>query len=315
MRTVALIDADFPDRTRERELLAAAGVGLAELDRPDGATGLDPATVEGLLVMWSRVDTAVLDRYPRLAVVGRFGLGVDNIDRQATARRGVTVVNSGEYATGEVAAHTVALALALLRDVVPNHEAVRGGGWLESVRPDRLRRLTDLTVGVLGPGRIGRRVARAFSAGFGCRVVGCSPTSRADGVEPVSGLADLLAVSDLVTVHVPLTPATRGLIGADELARMPAGSYLVNTSRGGVVEESALADALRSGHLAGAGLDVFGTEPPPPDAPLRTLPNTVLSPHVGYLSGPSLLQARRHTVEDVLAVLDRRTPVHTLLPP
>jgi phosphoglycerate dehydrogenase-like enzyme len=192
---------------------------------------------------------------------------------------------------------------------------VRSGGWLESVRPDRLRRLTDLTVGVVGLGRIGQRVARAFAAGFGCRVVGWSPTSTAEGVEAAASLADLLAVSDLLTVHVPLVPATRGLIGAGELSRMPAGGYVVNTSRGGVVDEAALVAALRSGHLAGAGLDVFGTEPPPADGPLRSLPNVVLSPHVGYLSGPSLLQARRHTIEDVIAVLDRRPPVHTLLPP
>jgi phosphoglycerate dehydrogenase-like enzyme len=156
-------------------------------------------------------------------------------------------------------------------------------------------------------------VARVFTDGFGCSVTGYDAYSTVDGVGAAADLPALLRGSDLVTLHVPLTEATRGLIGEPELALMPRGGYLVNASRGGVIDQGALVDALVRGQLAGAGLDVFEAEPVPADSPLLALDTVVLSPHVGYLSPQSLRQARRQTVEDLIAVLAGGPTVHTLL--
>lgn len=311
MSVVVLLDADFASLDPERLLLGDAGHELAF----DDEASPSPGDVEGLLMTWRPVDDAELSRWPRLRVIGRFGLGVDMIDLEAAREREVAVVNSGEYSTEEVTTQALALTLALLRQVVGGDRATRRGGWTEGTDASRMARVSDLTVGVVGLGRIGRRVGRTWAAGFGCEVVGHDPHATLGAGEPirqVERLEDLLAVADVVTLHSPLTGESRHLIGADQLVTMKRTALLVNVARGGLVDEQALVEALGAGEIGAAGLDVFEDEPLEARAAITRLDNVVLSPHVGYLSPKALEQARRQTVEDLIGVLAGRDPVHTL---
>jgi D-3-phosphoglycerate dehydrogenase len=238
---------------------------------------------EGLIVRSAtRVTRAVLAAGGRLEVVGRAGAGVDTIDVDAATERGVVVMNTPGGNTTAVAEHTLALLLALARRVPAADASLKAGRWDKS----RLGgvELFGKTLGVVGLGRIGREVARR-ALGFRMQVIGYDPYLPRDaaerlGVESVE-LEDLLSRADVVSLHVPLTAETRHLLGAAELARMKPGVRLVNCARGGLVDEAALAAAIASGHVAGAALDVFEQEPPPPDHPLLRLPEVVVTPHLG----------------------------------
>lgn len=228
------------------------------------------------------VDRALLDAAPRLRVVGRAGVGVDNIDLAAATERGIPVLNAPAGNTVSAAELTLALILSLARRVAEADASVRGGRW-ERSRFAGIE-LRGKTLGLVGAGRIGGEVARRAQA-FGMETVAHDPyltEERAEeiGVERVE-LQELLERSDVVTLHVPLTASTRGLIGREELARMKAGAFVVNAARGGVVDEEALAEALAEGRIAGAALDVYDREPLPEDSPLRGCPNVLLTPHLG----------------------------------
>jgi D-3-phosphoglycerate dehydrogenase len=221
------------------------------------------------------------------------------------------VVNSGVYATEEVATHAVTLGLALVRRVMVGDRAVRAGAWPAPADLGRLRRLSTLRVGILGYGRIGRMTADAYRA-LGCIVTVHAP-SRADearsaGFDVTATPDALLRGSDILSIHVGLTEATRGMIGRRELGLLPEGAVVVNTGRGAVIDEEALVAALESGRLAGAGLDVFAAEPLPLDHPLRTHPNAVVTPHTAYYSEESLQACREHTVTSLLDALAGRQP-------
>jgi phosphoglycerate dehydrogenase-like enzyme len=214
-----------------------------------------------------------------LRVIARTGVGYDLIDvAAATAHRVAVTITPGTNQES-VAEHTWALILALARRIVANDRVVHGAGWDRAlVKPAR-----GMTLGLVGMGRIGRAVAVRARA-FRVRVVAFDAIRDAEfderhGIERLP-LDELLACSDVVSLHVPLTPATHGMVNREFLAKMPPKSYLINTSRGGLVVEADLRDALRSGHLAGAGLDVLNHEPPEPGNPLLGLPNVILSPHV-----------------------------------
>ncbi len=263
--------------------------------------------VVGAIVSTDPFDAAVFAAAPRLRVVARVGIGTDSIDLDAATRAGVAVTTTPGALEETVADHTLALMLASLRRVVENDASVRRGEW------ERAGRLTGIdlngaTVGLIGLGTIGRAVARRL-LGFGSHVIACDPAVPAyDGVELVD-LPTLLRRADVVSIHLPLTTETRGLIGADQLKEMRRGAVLVNTARGGIVDESALAEALENGHLRAAALDVFAEEPPPASALLR-LENAVFSPHIAGISERSLRtlvgQATRAVI-DVLA--GRAAPV------
>jgi len=254
---------------------------------------------DGLAGAWAvvagseRYDAAVLDLVPSLRLIARCGVGYDAIDVGAASARGVAVTITADANADGVADLALALMLACLRRLVTADRSVRGGGW----RPDVLAGdLAGATVGVVGLGRVGRKVVERLG-GFGCRLLAHEPYPdqefcRAHGVSVVS-LEELLSASDVVTLHAPLTEKTRALIGAPELAAMKPSAVLVNTSRGGLVDEEALLASLREGRLAGAGLDVFAAEPLPPAHPLLALDNVVLSPHAASFS--------RRTVERMLA--------------
>jgi D-3-phosphoglycerate dehydrogenase len=250
------------------------------LPAEDLARRLGPC--DGLIVRSaSRVTAEVIERAPALAVIGRAGVGVDNVDVEAASRRGIVCMNTPGGNTVAAAEHTMALLLALARRIPQAHAHLMEGGWAR----ERFlgTEVYGKTLGVVGLGRIGTEVVRR-AQGFGMTVIAYDPYLTAEvsqrlGVELVA-LDALLGRADFISVHVPLTKDTRGLIGAAELARTRPGVRLVNCARGGIIDEGALAAAIRAGHVAGAALDVFETEPPA-GSPVLALPSVVVTPHLG----------------------------------
>ncbi|MCS7166871.1 MAG: phosphoglycerate dehydrogenase [Gemmatales bacterium] len=267
------------------ELLHQAGL---EVDYRPGLKGEELRRAlqraDGMIVRsGTRVTADLLEQPGQLRAIVRAGVGVDNIDVAAATRRGIVVMNTPGGNTVSTAEHTWALILSLVRHVPAADASVRAGKW------ERQRfigmQLAGKTLGVVGVGRIGREVARRALA-FDMKVLAYDPFLTAEraaqlGIEPAPSLHALLPHCDIVTLHVPLTDQTRQLLGAREISLMKRGAYLINCARGGVVDETALVEALQSGQLAGAALDVFAEEPPAPDSPLLNLPNVVLTPHLG----------------------------------
>jgi D-3-phosphoglycerate dehydrogenase len=277
-------------------------------------TGLEPEALkqelrqaDALLVRSATKVTAdLIASAPKLAVIGRAGVGVDNIDVAAATQRGIVVCNSPEGNTIAAAEHTMALILALAREVPAASASVAAGEWKRGAFMGV--ELLNKTLGVIGLGKIGSEVA-ARAVAFGMRVIGHDPfvtSERAErlGVEVVE-FDDLLARSDFITVHVPLTRDTQHLIGKTNLAKVKRGVRIINCSRGAVVDESALADAIREGTVAGAGLDVFEKEPPT-DSPLVGLKNVVLTPHLGASTTEAQLKVAVDVAQQVIDVLEGR---------
>jgi D-3-phosphoglycerate dehydrogenase len=267
------------------DLLRQAGL---EVDNRPGLsdTALQEAvqTADGLIVRSGTRVTAELLAHPgKLRAVVRAGVGVDNIDVAAATRRGIVVMNTPGGNTVSTAEHTVTMLMALARHIPAADSSTKQGKWERGKFVGT--QLAGKTLGVVGLGRIGREVARR-AAGLDMKVVGFDPflsPERATqlGIESVAGLAELLPRCDFLTVHTPLTAETRDLIGGRELAALKKGARVLNCARGGIINEEALAEALRSGQVAGAALDVFVQEPPGTDHPLLGLPNVVVTPHLG----------------------------------
>jgi D-3-phosphoglycerate dehydrogenase len=245
---------------------------------------------------------------PSVKVIGRAGVGLDAIDLDAAVARGVTVFHTPDYCVGEVATHAVAMALALNRRLVQADAIVRED-WTRWRELTPVAPLHEQTVGIVGLGLIGRAVAQRFVALAG-EVVGFDPQFDGEpaGVTRASTLDELLERSDVVSLHVPLMPATEGLIDAGALARMKPGALLVNVSRGGLVDEPALIAALRDGVIGGAALDVFAGEPLGTDAPLLAAPNLLVSPHFAWYSTGSERGVWSMTIDGMLAVLRGDVP-------
>jgi D-3-phosphoglycerate dehydrogenase len=302
---VVITDSDLPSGGAEERLLAEAGLETrraacrSEQDVIDRCAGAD-----ALIVQWAPISARVLDALPGVRMVSRLGIGYDMVDVEAATARGVAVANTPDYCIEEVACHTLALVLDQARGVVALDASVRAGRWSPASSFPGAARPSTTTVAVVGYGRIGARVAAALRAiGFQVLVHDryvADRTVREDGLVPVT-LAEALAAADILTLHVPLTAETQHMIDAGALAGMRRGARLVNTCRGGLVDEAALADALRSGHMAGAGLDVFEAEPPPAESPLRSLPSVTLSPHAAWYSAEALADlpvlATRQTID------------------
>jgi len=254
-----------------------------------------------------QVDAPLLEAGTRLQVVGRAGVGVDNVDLDAATRAGITVVNAPTGNTIAAAEHTLALLLALARRIAPADASVRRGEWKRAQFQGV--ELRGRTLGIVGLGKIGMAIADR-ARGLEMTILGVDPYVTSEqaaihGVELVD-LDALLARSDAVTVHVPLTRATRGLIGAAAIARMKPGAVVLNVARGGIVDEAAVAEALRSGHLGGAGIDVFDAEPPT-GSPLLDAPNTVLTPHLGASTAEAQVAVAEEVADQVLEVLAGRS--------
>ncbi len=310
---VVVTDQVFPDVALERELLKReidASLEVADGTR-EGALAL-ARDADALLNTYLPIDADFLGQLERCKVVARYGIGVDNVDVAAAAQRGVTITNVPDYCVEEVALHALSLLLALVRKLPESDVSLRGGGWgVGDVRP--LRRFSDMTVGLVGYGKIARTLAASLHQ-LGCAVLAQDPyvTDPGDGTEMVE-LEALLRRADAVSLHAPLTPETRGLIGRKQLDLLGADGILVNTSRGPLVVLDDLLDALREGRLGAAGLDVFEVEPPDPSR-LEGVPHLLTSPHTAFYSEQSLQESQRKAATQIIKVLTGAEPDYAIRP-
>jgi D-3-phosphoglycerate dehydrogenase len=291
------------------DLLRQAGF---ELDERHGLKGesLKEAlrAADAVIVRSGTTLTADLFEDPgKLRACVRAGVGVDNIDVGAATRRGIVVMNTPGGNTLSTAEHTLAMLLALARHIPAADASLHAGKWERGKFVGA--QLAGKTLGIVGLGRIGREIARR-AAGFDMKVIGYDPFLTAEqaaklGIEATTDLATLLPRCDFLTVHTPLTEETKGLIGAREIALLSRGARVLNCARGGIVNEAALADGLKSGHLAGAALDVFVQEPPPADHPLLTLPNVVVTPHLGASTVEAQVSVAREAAQLLIDFLTR----------
>jgi D-3-phosphoglycerate dehydrogenase / 2-oxoglutarate reductase len=267
------------------------------------------ATAEVIVLSWAPFTRETLSRLPRLRALVRYGIGVDMIDVDAATELGIQVCNTARYCLDEVSTQAIALLLLLNRGLYPQLAQVRAGGWKPPELPSP-RRLAGQCLGLVGFGNIGRRVA-AKARGLGLEVVAHDPYlaghTLAEGI-PLLPLDNVLRRADYLSLHCPLNASTRHLIGAHELALMRPGAFLINTARGGIVDQAALVDALRGHQIAGAALDVTDPEPLPPDDPLRGLENVVITPHTAHASVEALDECRRTVVEHALTALAGGVP-------
>jgi D-3-phosphoglycerate dehydrogenase len=269
--------------------------------------------VEGIIIRANgKVSRRILEAAPRLKVVARHGVGVEAIDRQAAAERGITVVNTPFANDESVAEHCAGMMILLAKRILEADRAARSGDWDARYRLIGVE-LFGKTLGLVGFGKIGRRVAAIAHAGFAMPIlyhdILAYPEAEAALQARRASLEEVLASADFVSVHTPLLPDTRGLINEAALRRMKPTAYLINTSRGAVVDQPALIRALREGWIAGAGLDVYDPEPLPADSPLLTMENVVLSPHMAAHTDEALFRMAM-VVTDVLAVIEGRSPQH-----
>jgi len=309
-----------PDGSKiEREVLERRGMELVL-----GRCTTDDEVVEvasgapAILNTMYWMGPTLFERLPDLKVVVRGGVGFDNIDVEAATKAGVIVCNVSDYGSQEVANHAFALLLALNRKIVPLDRAIHEGTFVPADRAmPHTGRISGQTLGLLSLGTIAREVAKR-AHGFGMDAIAFDPyvdagAAAAIGVELVD-LPDLLRRSDYISIHTPLTADTRGLIGKEELALMKPSAYLVLTSRGGLVDEEALAAALREGRLAGAGIDVWSTEPPPKDHPLLQLDNVIGTMHMAWYSEVSTVILRTRFAETAADVLEGIIPSSVVNP-
>ena len=304
MPTALLTDADrFPFDTADHATLDAAGVELRELAGHDPADVLDAARgVDAVFVYHARFPRETIERLDGVRVLARCGAGYDNIDVVAAREHGIEVVYVPDYGVDDVADHALALLLACARRVPESDRAIRAGAWPSYTELAPMYRLRGRTLGVIGYGRIGRKVAEKGRA-FGLRVVVHDPF-----VDESVDRDLLLRESDFVSLHMPLTDETRHTIGRAELAMMKPTAVLINTARGGVIDAVALVEALTRGALGGAALDVFEETPLPQEHPLRSLDNVVLSPHSAAYTEEALAEVRKRPLADALRILRGETP-------
>jgi D-3-phosphoglycerate dehydrogenase len=273
------------------------------------------ASADGILVNLFPMTAEVIAGLKGCRVISRYGVGYDNVDVEAATRRGIWVTFVPDYCFEEVADHALALLLCCIRKIGYKDRMIRQGKW-NLHRDQPCHRVEGKTLGIVGYGNAAHTLLRKVSGlGFG-RILMCDPyvwssTIKAAGAEPVE-LPVLLEQSDYISVHVPLTPETRHMIGQKEFALVKPGAILINTARGPVLDESALAEALASGRLAGAGLDVFEKEPLPADSPLRRLDTVIFTDHAGWYSEESVVELKTKAARNVAAVLSGGKPPYPI---
>ena len=315
---VVITDSNLPSGDLEEQLLTPAGFDVVRADcRSEGDVVAAAEQADALIVQWAPITAGVLAKLPRCRFISRLGVGWDMIDVQAASNQGIAVANTPDYCVEEVAAHTLALALATTRGVLRLDHAVRNAKWSVADNTPIVTRPSSARFAVIGFGRIGARVAEIARA-LGFQVAVYDPYVSDDEILRcgfrVASLENALAEARVVSLNMPLTPETYHLIDAGALARMDAASFLVNTSRGGLVDETALADALREGSLGGAGLDVFEQEPLPEDSPLRGAPNLILTPHAAWYSVQALEELPRQAAQQVVDFFAGMPPASILNP-
>lgn len=315
---VVVADHNFENLEMERR----AFEGIARVEELDAAA--DETAVlnraDAVLVRMRDLDADRIGQLDNCRVISRYGIGVDHIDVDAATEEGIFVANAPTYCIEEVSLHTIALLLNLARRVSEYDDLMAGGGWksVDLFAESPIHRFSEQTVGVVGFGRIGRTVGEKLAA-LGGSVLAADPyldpEDVADTDVELTEFDDLLGRADYVTVHSPLSEETRGLFDADAFAAMKDTAYLVNASRGPIVDTDALVDALDAGELAGAGVDVYPEEPPAADDPIRRHDRVVTTPHVAYYSEEADVERREQAIENVRAALDGERPPFALNDP
>ena len=314
---VLITDYEYSDVQLEQELYREAGIEVAISQcRTEEDVIAASEGCFGLLVQYAAVGAKVFTARPEIRICSRYGVGTDTIDSAAARHYGVWVANSPDYGIGEVATHALAMTLSQLRHLPWYDRDVRQGKW-SAYSPGKLRRVGKLTLGILGLGRIGKRMAYLARNCFK-RVIACDPYII-DGdfpayVERVS-LEQLFSQSDAISLHVPLTQETRGIVNASLFKLMKPESHLVNTSRGAVVNIDDLLDALNSGRLEGAALDVLPVEPPPAGYPLLQHPRVILTPHAAFYSDESEIELRRKAAQNLVDWARQGRPTYVVIDP
>ncbi len=303
---VVITDHGFPNLRHEEDVIAAAGGELIVAQCKTTAEVAEAVRgADAILVQWAPVDAAVIAGLDQCKIIVRYGIGYDNVDIAAAKARGIPVSNVPDYGVHEVAEHAVSLALALARQLPAIDARVREGTW--KITPDRpMPSLREMTFATAGFGRIARS-AHHMMRGFDGKRIAYDPFVPADvmemeGVEKVE-LDDLFARADIISLHLPLNLETKHFINADRLAEMKSSAIIVNTARGPLIDTVAIAAALNSGQIAGAGIDVFEEEPLPVDHPLRSAPRALLTSHVAWYSESSIPRLQRLAAEEAARCL------------
>jgi D-3-phosphoglycerate dehydrogenase len=315
---VVYTDCDLAGLDAMRAEFEAADVAFDVLQTTDAQTIIRGAQgADVLLVHAATITRDIISSLPKCRAIIRSGVGVDNVDIQAATERGIYVVNMPDYAVEEMSVHTLAMLLALVRRLPAMHQMVRSSRYGVAKVIGPIARLSGLTLGLVGFGRIARAVV-SRATGFGLHMLAYDPfvasgEMTSAGVEPVD-LEELLKRADIVSLHCPLTPETRHLIGHRALARMKSTAYLINTARGPLVDTDALVTALNEGRIAGAGLDVHEYEPLPlpPNHPLQRMTNVIMTPHGAYYSVEALADMLRRVTNEALRVLRGSPPQYLI---
>jgi D-3-phosphoglycerate dehydrogenase len=314
MALVIITDCDHGTIAPEESVLRAAGVEyrLHQARTEDDVVAV-ARDADAIILQYAPITGRVLDGLARCRVAVRYGVGVDTVDLGAATERGVVVANVPDYCMEEVSDHALAMGLALWRGVVLYDRAIRSGTWSAAMKTP-MYRLRGKVVGVIGLGRIGACFARK-AMGVGMTAIGYDPylTALPDGVRSVS-FETLLGEADLISLHLPLSAATKHLINGAALRLMKPTALLVNTARGGLVDTKALCAALQEGRIGGAALDTLEQEPVPADSPLLAFSNVILAPHAGWYSDQSVMDLKRKTAEAAIAVLRGQRPYSPVNP-
>ena len=310
--TIVVTDYKFPDLALEQAAAEHAGCVLIGHHCESEAELIAAVTdADAVITQFARLSAPVLAAMTRARAIVRYGIGVDNVDLDAARQHGIPVANIPDYCIDEVADHTLSFILAMTRQVVTHTADLRSGHWRLAVPVSGMKVLRDQTVGLVGFGRIGREVAARLLA-FKCRVLVYDPMVPEAEIQRLGALSvpltQLLAESDIVSLHCPSTPATRHIIGPAALAAMKPSALLVNVARGDLVDTHALLDALQSGHLGAAALDVFDPEPLPLEHALRTLPNVVIAPHIASVSVTAVQALRQGAIARAVAAVRGQLP-------
>jgi D-3-phosphoglycerate dehydrogenase / 2-oxoglutarate reductase len=316
-KLVAVTDSVFPTLEPARAVLEKIGAELHLAKESTPGAILEVAReADAVLATFAKVTAEIIQQLTRCRVIARMGIGVDNVDIPAATKAGIVVTRVPDYCLDEVSDHTMALLLALVRKIPQSNARTQAGHWeMRAVVP--IHRLRGTVLGLVAFGQIPQLVAPKAQA-FGIRVVTHDPyvareVAERAGVEQVD-FYELLKISDYISIHTPLLPATHHLFNADVFRRMKPSAYLINTARGPIVDEAALADALDQGHLAGAALDVMEQEPPSGSRLLGHRDNVIVTPHTSYYSEESLVDVQTKAAEDVVRVLSGQPPRNPVNP-
>ena len=317
-KKVLITDYVWPNVEPEKAVLAAGGAEIIVAPSGDEDTLVELAKdVDGILTCFAKVTERVVRAAEKCVVIGRYGVGVDNIDVDTATELGIAVTYVPDYCIPEVSDHVMAMLLSWNRRIVFFDRATKTKGWGTEGLGMRIMRLEGKKLGIVGFGRIGRAVAGRAQA-FGLQVLVADPFVTAEAAQDAGAvkmeLPQLLGESDFVTLHSPLMPQTQGMMGKDEFAQMRSDAFLINAARGGLINEDALYDALTSGQIAGAGLDVLVDLDPPIDHRISQLENVIITPHTAFFSQEAVLELEERAAGEVVSIFQGKMPDNLVNP-